>query len=111
MPTLDDFLSHPIETLERALHIRKQIAALQEALREVFGESASVAPAVTASPGETQRRRGHGKGKRTMSPEARAKIVAAQKARWAKIKGAKVESPVAASIPTSRCAHARRLSL
>ena len=36
-------------------------------------------------------------GKRTMSPAARARIAAAQKARWAKQKGGKTESPKAAS--------------
>lgn len=34
-------------------------------------------------------------GKRTMSPAARAKIAAAQKARWAKIRGKKATKPVA----------------
>ena len=36
-------------------------------------------------------------GKRTMSPAARARIAAAQKARWAKQKGGKTEPPKAAS--------------
>lgn len=34
-------------------------------------------------------------GKRTMSPAARARIAAAQKARWAKFKGKKAGKPVA----------------
>lgn len=34
-------------------------------------------------------------GKRTMSPAARARIAAAQKKRWAKIKGKKAAKPVA----------------
>ena len=33
-------------------------------------------------------------GKRTMSPAARARIAAAQRARWAKIKGKKADKPV-----------------
>jgi hypothetical protein len=36
-------------------------------------------------------------GKRTMSPAARARIAAAQRARWAKQKGGKTEAPKAAS--------------
>ena len=36
MPTLQDFLSHPIESLEKALHLRKQIAQLEKMLQEVM---------------------------------------------------------------------------
>src|SRR5580698_994679 len=80
MPTLEDFLSHPIEVLERALHIRKQISALEEGLKELMGPN----PASVANIQKEIRGR---KGKRTMSPEARAKIANAQRLRWAKSKG------------------------
>jgi hypothetical protein len=80
MSTLNDFLNHPIETLERALHIRKQIAALEKALQEVIG---STPPSLAG----IQRSGPKRSGKRTMSPEARAKIANAQRLRWAKSKG------------------------
>jgi len=83
MPTLEDFLSHPIENLERALHIRKQIAALEDGLKGLFGPTpVSLAGMQTEQP----RRRGRPKGK-TMPAAARAKIANAQRLRWAKSKG------------------------
>jgi hypothetical protein len=80
MSTLHDFLNHPIETLEKALHIRKQIAALEKALQEVMGPTP---PSLAGIQSSGHKRR----GKRTMSPEARAKIANAQRLRWAKSKG------------------------
>jgi hypothetical protein len=77
MSTFHDFLNHPIETLERALHIRKQIAALERALHEVMGPN----------PASVANLQNENKGKRTMSAEARAKIANAQRLRWAKSKG------------------------
>src|SRR5690349_7367655 len=87
MPTLDDFLNHPIETLERALHIRRQIDQLNESLKELLGStSASLLEVLPAT--MTKRR-----GRRKMSAAARAKIAAAQRARWAKQKGTASEAP------------------
>jgi len=80
MTTLHDFLSHPIETLEKALHIRKQIAALEAGLKGLFGPTpVSLAGVQTTVP--------DGKVKRTMSAAAKAKIANAQRLRWAKSKG------------------------
>ena len=87
MPTLDQFLSHPIATLERALHIRKQIDQLNEALREIFGPTS--ASLLEVQPTTTPKRR----GKRRMSAEAKARIAAAQRARWAKQKGMIILGP------------------
>jgi len=39
MSTLEQFLNHPIETLERALHIRRRIDQLNEVLKELLGPS------------------------------------------------------------------------
>ncbi|MEI9893743.1 MAG: hypothetical protein WDN28_07540 [Chthoniobacter sp.] len=136
MSTLEAFLHHPIETLERALHIRKQIAELEEVLKELFGPTpvslagvqverprrkpkklaknkgfSTTQPTETAHPVwaaqptlPTQKKRvakvttktprakatpATGKKKRKLSPEARARIVAAAKARWARAKKAK----------------------
>jgi hypothetical protein len=108
MATLNDFLTHPIETLERALHIRKQIDQLNEELKALFGPTPiSLAGVQTNAPrkrgrprkvdtvaktesggsetGNVQITRGR-KKKRKMSAEAKARIAAAQKARWAKVK-------------------------
>jgi len=78
MPKSISFWEHPIDKLEEALSIRRQIAALQTKLSGLFGSEDEKLP--KAKPGRKS-------GKRTMSPEARARISAAQKARWAKSKG------------------------
>ena len=62
--------------LKRAITISEQIEALQSQLASIFGESSPALTPVKAR-----------KGKRTVSPEARAKMAAGQKARWAKKKG------------------------
>jgi hypothetical protein len=80
MPILDSFLNHPIATLEKALHIRKQIAALERALQDVMGPT-------PPSLGGIQTTVPKRKGKRTMSTAAKAKIANAQRLRWAKSKG------------------------
>ena len=82
------FWEHPIDKLEEALSIRKQIAALQEKLRSLFGSAEGEASSTA--------RRGGKPGKRTMSPEARARIAAAQRARWAKSKGQTISAPASA---------------
>jgi len=59
------------QELRRAATIKERIDSLQEELGRLLGSP--------MSPGS--------KGRRTMSATARAKIAAAQKARWAKVKG------------------------
>lgn len=111
MSTLEAFLNHPIETLERALHIRKQIDQLNETLKELFGPTPmSLAGVQTTAPkkrGRPPKVQEAGaiaqlspgadevkakRKKKGMSAEGRAKIAAAQKARWAKSKGEKTEA-------------------
>lgn len=60
--------------LEQALSIRRQIDALEKRLRGMVGAGAAT----------TAARRG---GRRQMSATARARIAAAARARWARIKG------------------------
>src|SRR6266478_8245283 len=62
-----------LKTLEEALSIRRQIGSLEKRLDAILRTSPSSSP--------TRR------GKRRMSPQARAKIAAAMRARWAKRKG------------------------
>jgi hypothetical protein len=62
-----------LKSLEEALSIRRQIATLEKRLGSLLG----------VSPSTTLTRR----GKPRMSAQARAKIAAAMRARWAKRKG------------------------
>lgn len=70
-----------IAELQRAIQIQEQIEKLEAELKAVLGGVTIAAPVKTATVDKPLKK------KRTMSPEARARIVAAQKARWAKIKG------------------------
>ena len=81
-PTLDQ--------LKRGLAISEQIAALEAEMAAIFSGSAPAKAASTAKAAPMA----HVKKKGGMSPEGRARVAAAQKARWAKIKGKK---PAAAS--------------
>ena len=64
--------------LKQAVRLREQIESLQEKLDVLLGGSSTTG---------TKKKVGRPKGKRTMSAAGRAKIAAAQKARWAKING------------------------
>ena len=66
-----------IEQLKRAIEIREKIDALQVELSEILGGEIPIPHA--------------GKRKWKMSAAARAKIGAAQRARWAKVKGTAVK--------------------
>jgi hypothetical protein len=73
------FWDHPIETIEKALQIRKQIEALRESLSEIYNGAGKRASGVSGKKVDGR------KGKR--SAAVRAKMVAAQRARWAKKHG------------------------
>ena len=79
-----------LDQLKRAIAITEQIDALQSQLAALLGGSSPVA-VKAAAPAKAR------KGKRTVSPEARAKMAVAQRARWAKRKGlaAPAEAPAA----------------
>ena len=83
---------HELSTaqLRQALQLREQIESLQHKLGAILGGAGGSGPA-KAKPAVRQPSR-----KRAMSAEARAKIGAAAKARWAKTKAA--AAPVAKSI-------------
>ncbi|MDB6154708.1 MAG: hypothetical protein JWL90_3161 [Chthoniobacteraceae bacterium] len=88
--------SPSVQQLQRAVQIAEQIEALEQELNSLLSQSA---PASAPAPAKTSQSNGSakqapaakskpaGKGKRTMSPETREKIAAAQRARWAKQKG------------------------
>ncbi len=67
-----------VADLRKAVAIKEQIEALQSELDSLTGESVIAAPKPA--------RRGRPPGKRRMSPAARARIGAAQRKRWAKLK-------------------------
>jgi len=110
------FWDHPIEKLEEALNLKKQIHALQAKLSSLFGgddEEATPAPA-KRKPGRPPKsaspvapvKRGPGRppksaspvasaptqptkrGRKPFSAETKAKMAAAQRARWARKSGA-----------------------
>jgi len=66
-----------VAQLRRAATIKEEIQSLENELNKIFGSSAK--PAASVMP----------KKRRKMSAAARAKIAAAQKARWAKVKSKK----------------------
>lgn len=73
-----------IEQLKRAVALSEQIERLQRELDQILagiGGSAAIAPKPTSAP--APRKKGG------MSAAGRARIVAAQKARWAKLKAGK----------------------
>ena len=94
MPTSLSFWDHPIETIEKALSLRKQIEALKKTVANILGggESGTVKvakrrgrpPKAASAPSVTAKVDGR-KAKR--SPATIAKMKAAAKARWAKKKG------------------------
>jgi hypothetical protein len=73
------------QQLRRAAEIKESIEELSAGLAELFGEgNTSLSKATKGAKGEGK--------KRKMSLEARRKIADAQKARWAKVNGAKGKS-------------------
>lgn len=88
MPTTE------LTQLKQALAIAEQIYALEGELAGVLsGGSVSSTPAAKSAPAAAKPAK---RKKGGMSAEGRARIAAAQKARWAKVKG---EAPVTAKAP------------
>ena len=85
MPTFHELSS---AQLRQALQLREQIETLQQKLGAILGE----APA-KESPAKAPRAAGPVKRKRTLSAEGRARIGAAAKARWAKVKATPAPAP------------------
>ena len=83
-----------VTELRKVLNIKEEIAALETRLKAVLGASAVPAPRSTPFAKPVARKRG---GRRKLSPEARERIAAAQRARWAAQRGgtaAKAAKPV-----------------
>ena len=86
-----------IDRLKRAVEVAEQIEKLQSELASILGDKQAAAPAPVAKAAKVAVSKPAGKGKRTMSPEARERIAAAQRARWAKSRGAAVAKPAASA--------------
>jgi len=87
-----------VDQLKRAIAVKEQIQRLESELANILGNTTSAPPAkrkytkkgtVSAAPSGEADEQSDPKAKRTMSAEGRARIIAAQKARWAKVKKAK----------------------
>src|SRR3954447_1665226 len=101
-------MSNPIPsaaTLRRAIEISERIEKLEADLRAVLDgkQPGEVAPSANVVAKAAPARRGK---RRKMSPEARARIVAAQKARWAKFNAAKGTAPAPKAAAAARPARA-----
>ena len=70
------------QQLRRALEIKEKIEALEAQLSSLLGTPAPAT--VTSAPQAPQVAKKRG-GRRPMSPEGKARIIAAQKLRWAKV--------------------------
>ena len=91
-----------IGQLKRAVEIAEKIETLQAELASLFGGSpAALAKVTSAKPSQKS-------GRRTLSAEARAKIAASTRARWARIKGTGAPSLKAAPSAAKPAAAAKK---
>ena len=97
------FWDHPIEKLEEALHLKKQIHALQTKLSSLFG-SEEEAPANGQGKGAVARVPKARRGKRVFSAATRAKMAASQQARHARMRSSE-------AAPVGRPAKAEKRNL
>ena len=98
-------MSRPnLAQLQQALTIATQIESLKVELASIVaGSSIDAAQSVSTPVPVTK------PGRRTMSAAARAKIAAAQKVRWAKVKGETSQPAVAAKAKSPAKGKARRI--
>ncbi len=88
-----------IDQLKRAVQISEEIAKLEAQLKAVLGGGASVGRPPKVAVAAVRK----GRKKSGMSAEGRARIIAAQKARWAKVRAEKGETPAkSAGAPKKR---------
>jgi hypothetical protein len=95
--------------LKHALSLAEQIHALEEELRSVLAGAIDSAPRAASQPTASAAKPA-GRG-RSFSAATKAKMAAAQRARWARNKGPGTASPVASAPKAARAsAGKRRLS-
>ena len=81
--------------LRKAANLKEKIVALEKELNQLFGSTAK--PVTGPAP----------KKRRKMSAAGRARLVAALKARWAKVKAAKSAKPAKKKFTMSAAARAK----
>jgi hypothetical protein len=93
-----------IDSLQQFVKLRRQLteekSSIEAQLREInkaLGEAPL--PSLSAIEGAGQSAPTAKSGKRTMSPEARARIAAAQRARWAASRKGQAKTPTAKTAP------------
>lgn len=94
-----------VSQLKRAIEITERIEQLQRELSSILGSAAPVAAAASTAAAPAAKR---GRRKGNLSPEARERIAAAQRLRWAKAKGLSTSAAPAASAKPARKARAKR---
>ena len=77
--TVNSFSNLSVQQLRKAADLKDEIADLENELSQLLGSAAE--PIVTKTP--------KGRKKRGMSAAGRARVAAAQKARWVKVRAAK----------------------
>jgi hypothetical protein len=82
-PTMSLITNLSVQQLRQAADLKEKIEGLEKQLSQVFGSSAHPAAAAKADAAKAPKKKGG------MSAAGKARIAAAQKARWAKIKAAK----------------------
>lgn len=102
MPTSSPSLNQ----LKRALEISEEIQKLEAELKAVLGGGESSGGRVAAAAPAAAKAGGRKRGK--MSPEARERIAAAQRARWAKSRGGKPAKSAAAPKVAAKSAPAAK---
>jgi hypothetical protein len=95
-----------IDQLKRAVSISEEIERLQSELAGLLGAGVKVSASVSSAGAAPKARR----GKRGLSAEGRARIAAAQKARWAKAKGGAPAPAAEAAKPARKSKGKRQLS-
>ncbi|MHB8522360.1 MAG: hypothetical protein ACYDH9_16590 [Limisphaerales bacterium] len=91
-------LNVSLQDLRKAIALKERIGELQSEVQGLLGGADIVKPTPAA-------------GKRTMSPAARARIAAAQKARWAKIRSGKRQASKAPAKQKRKMSPAARAKL
>ncbi|HEV7403825.1 MAG TPA: hypothetical protein VGO11_12890 [Chthoniobacteraceae bacterium] len=92
-----------LSQLQRALQIAEEIQRLEEELQSVLGgRSVAAAPkAKSVTPAAAPAKPGKRGGRRTFTAETRAKMAAAQQARWAVKKGPSAGAATAVAVKKS----------
>ena len=96
-----------VTELRKVLQIKEEIATLENQLEAVLRASGAAASVATPSVKPVAGKRG---GRRKLSPEARERIAAAQRARWAASRGGSAAAKSVVAKPAGKRGGRRALS-